>query len=40
MTACLGKSYLFGLLCVDFVIVSHFVSVPPSLLVLRVECGF
>ena len=38
MTTYLGKSCLFGLLCVSFVNVYQFVCVLLSLLVLRLEC--
>ena len=39
MTACLGKSSSFGLLCVSIVNVYKFVCVLLSLFVMRVECG-
>ena len=35
----MGKSYLFGLLCVSYVDVCQFESVVLSLLVLMMGCG-
>ena len=39
MTTCLGKSSLFGLLCVSFVSVYQFVCVVLSHLILRAGSG-
>ena len=38
MSACLGREFLFGLLCVSGMEVCQFVSALLSILVLRVEC--